>query len=418
MKGTEEAGPWEMALQQLDEVAERMNLESWIHKKLRKPRRELIVSVPIKMDDGSVEVFSGYRVQHTTTLGPSKGGLRYSPDVNLDEVRALAMWMSWKCAIAGLPYGGAKGGIACNPKVMSQGEIERVTRRYTSEIIGMIGPERDIPAPDVNTNPQVMAWIMDTYSVNRGYSVPAIVTGKPIVLGGSQGREEATGRGASFCVLNALKHLNLNPEETKVAIQGYGNVGSAAGKILQQEGIKVVAVSDSRGGIYNPEGLDTQKVFEQKKKTGSVVEYKEAERVSGKELLELECDVLVPAALENQIGKNNASRVKAKLIVEGANGPTTPEADRILEDKGILVVPDILANAGGVIVSYFEWVQGMERYFWTKQEVNSKLKTIMDKSFNNVLNLSLKEKVSMRLAALMLAINRIAEATKLRGLYP
>lgn len=418
MESYNKASPWEMALQQLDEVAEKMELEPWIHKKLRKPRRELIVSAPIRMDNNSVEVFTGYRVQHTTTLGPSKGGLRYSSDVDLDEVRALAMWMSWKCAIAGLPYGGAKGGITCNPKIMSQGEIERVTRRYTSEIIGMIGPERDVPAPDVNTNPQVMAWIMDTYSVNRGYSVPAIVTGKPIVLGGSQGREEATGRGASFCVLNALKHLCLDPEGVKVVIQGYGNVGSAAGKILQQEGIKVVAVSDSRGGIYNPEGLDTQKVFEQKKKTGSVVEYKEAEQVSGKELLELECDVLVPAALENQIGENNAPKVKAKIIVEGANGPTTPEADKILEDRDILIVPDILANAGGVIVSYFEWIQGMERYFWTKQEVNSKLKKIIDKSFYSVLDLSTEQKVSMRLAALMLAVNRIAEATKLRGLYP
>jgi len=418
MEKNNKANPWEIALQQLDEVAEKINLEAWIHKKIRKPRRELIVSIPVRMDDGLVEVFTGYRVQHSTTLGPSKGGVRYFPNVDLDEVRALAMWMSWKCAIAGLPYGGAKGGIACDPEKMSQGEIERLTRRYTSEIISMIGPEKDIPAPDVNTNPQVMAWMMDTYSVNRGYSVPAVVTGKPLVLGGSLGRSEATGRGVSFCVLNALKHLHLNPEEAEVVIQGYGNVGSAAGVILHKEGVKIIGIGDIKGALYNHEGLDVQKVLEHRKKTGFIVGYKEAEPITNEELLELKCDVLIPAAMENQIKEDNASKIKAKLVVEGANGPTTPEADKILEDRGIFVVPDVLANAGGVIVSYFEWVQGMERYFWTEEEVNSKLKGIMDRNFYRVLDLSIKEKVNMRLAALMLAVKRIAEATKLRGLYP
>jgi len=410
--------PWKIALQQLDEVAEKINLEPWIHKKIRKSRRELIVSIPVRMDDDSVEVFTGYRVQHSIILGPTKGGVRYFPDVDLDEVRALAMWMSWKCAIAGLPYGGAKGGIACDPEKMSQGEIERLTRRYTSEIISMIGPEKDIPAPDVNTNPQVMAWMMDTYSVNRGYSVPAVVTGKPLVLGGSQGRSEATGRGVSFCVLNTLKHLHLNPEETEVVIQGYGNVGSAAGVILHKEGVKIIGIGDIKGALYNSKGLDAQKVLEHRKKTGFIVGYKEAESITNEELLELKCDVLIPAAMENQIREDNASKIKVKLIIEGANGPTTPEADKILEDRGIFVVPDVLANAGGVIVSYFEWVQGMERYFWTEEEVNSKLKGIMDRNFYSVLDLSIKEKVTMRLAALMLAVKRIAEATKLRGLYP
>jgi len=418
MANTKKTNSWEIALHQLDEVAEKINLEPWIHKKIRKPRRELVVSVPVRMDNGLVEVFTGYRVQHSTTLGPSKGGVRYFPDVDLDEVRALAMWMSWKCAIAGLPYGGAKGGIACDPEKMSQGEIERLTRRYTSEIISMIGPEKDIPAPDVNTNPQVMAWMMDTYSVNRGYSVPAVVTGKPLVLGGSLGRSEATGRGVSFCVLNALKHLHLNPEGVEVVIQGYGNVGSAAGVILHKQGVKIIGIGDIKGAIYNHRGLDAQKVLEHREKTGFIVGYKEAEPITNEELLQLKCDVLIPAAMENQIREDNASKIEAKLIVEGANGPTTPEADKILEDRSIFIVPDILANSGGVIVSYFEWVQGMERYFWTEDEVNSKLKKIMDRNFYNVLDLSTKEKVSMRMAALMLAVKRIAEATKLRGLYP
>ena len=410
--------PWQHALQQLDEIAERIELESWIHKKLRHPKRELIVSIPVRMDDGSVEVFTGYRVQHNITLGPAKGGIRYHPEVTLDEMRALAMWMTWKCAVVSFPYGGAKGGVACEPTKLSPQELERLTRRYTSEILGMIGPEKDIPAPDINTNSQVMAWIMDTYSVDRGYSVPGVVTGKPVVLGGSLGREEATGRGVFFTLLNTLKHLDQSIEEKKVVIQGFGKVGSVVAKLLHEEGAKIIAISEVDGGIYNPKGLDPEKVQAHKREAGSVVGFKDAEFITNEELFKLECDILIPAATEEQITEENAPQIKASVIVEAANGPTSPPADRILKSRKILVVPDILANAGGVTVSYFEWVQGMQGYFWSEREVNLKLRDIMTQAFHRVLEVSLQEKVDMRTAALMVAVRRVAEATRLRGLYP
>lgn len=409
---------WDFAREQLDSAAEKLNLESWIHKRLAQPRRELTVSIPIKMDNGEVGIFTGHRVQHSLTLGPTKGGIRYHPEVTLDEVKALAMWMSWKCSLVELPYGGAKGAVVCNPKEMSLGELERLTRRYASEIIDIIGPEKDIPAPDVNTNPQVMAWIMDTFSMNRGYSVPGVVTGKPLVIGGSKGRSEATGRGVSFSALNAIKHLGMNPENTRVVTQGFGNVGSVAARILSEEGVNIVGISDSRGGIYNPKGLNPHQVLAHKRESGSVIEFKEADFVTNEELLGLDCDMLIPAALENQITHANADKIQARTIIEGANGPTTPDADRILEEREVLLVPDILANAGGVIVSYLEWVQAMERYFWEKKEVNEKLEGIMMRSFKRVLELSSEKKVTMRMAALMIAIDRVAEAMRVRGLYP
>ncbi len=410
--------PWDFARQQLHNAAEKINLEPGVHKRLRQSRRELTVSIPVKMDNGEVDVFTGYRVQHCLSLGPTKGGIRYHPQLTLDVVRALAMWMSWKCALVGLPYGGAKGGVICNPKEMSLEELERLTRRYTSEIIDIIGPEKDIPAPDVNTNPQVMAWIMDTFSVNRGYSVPGVVTGKPLVIGGSKGRNEATGRGVSFSALNSLKHLDINREDTRVVVQGFGNVGSIAAEILYREKLNIIALSDIKGGIYNPKGLNLHQVLTHTKESGSVIDFKGADFVTNEELLQLDCDMLIPAALENQITGANADKIQAGIIVEGANGPTTPDADRVLEERKIFLVPDILANAGGVIVSYLEWVQAMERYFWEKKEVNQKLEYIMTTSFNRVLELSSQKKVSMRMAALMIAIDRVAEAMRIRGLYP
>lgn len=409
---------WQFALQQLDEVAKKTNLEPWIHQKLRSPRRELIVSIPVKMDDGSVEIFTGYRVQHNFTTGPAKGGLRYHPDVTLDDMRALAMWMTWKCALVGLPFGGAKGGVNCDPKKMSQGELERLTRRYTSEIINMIGPEKDIPAPDLGTDSQIMAWIMDTYSVNRGYSVPGVVTGKPIAIGGSQGRRDATGRGVVFISLNTLKYLNRSIGNINVVVQGFGKVGSIVAKFLHREKANIIAISEVNGGIYNAKGLDPAKVEAHKIEAGSVLGYKGADSITNRELLELKCDLLIPAATQNQITEENAPHIKAKIIVEAANGPTTPAADRILNSNGIVVVPDILANAGGVTVSYFEWVQGTQSYFWTEREVNLRLRNIMDKAFDRVLNMALRRKIGMRLAALMLAVDKVARASKLRGLYP
>lgn len=409
---------WESALCQLDEVAVKIDLEPWIHKKLRKCRRELVVSVPVRMDDGSVKIFTGYRVQHNTTPGPSKGGIRYDPGVTLDIMKALAMWMTWKCAVVKLPFGGAKGGVICNPFDMSQRELERLTREYTSEISNMIGPEKDIPAPDLNTNPQIMAWIMDTFSMNRGYSVPGVVTGKPIVLGGSKGRIEATGRGVVFTVLNTLKHQDMNLNDTRVVIQGFGNVGSVAAKKLYEEGLNIIALSDIEGGIYNPKGLDPHQVLIHAKESGSVINFKRADFVTNEELLQLDCDTLIPAALENQITEANADKIKARIIVEGANGPTTPAADRILDSEDIFVVPDILANAGGVTVSYLEWVQAAQCYFWSEKDVNLKLQDMMKKAFDSVLKMALEKKVSMRSAALMLAIDRVAQATRLRGLYP
>ena len=409
---------WQTVLQQLDETAKRINLESWIHKKLRKSKKELTVSIPVKMDNGSVEIFTGYRVQHNITRGPAKGGIRYFPGVTLDEIKALAMLMTWKCAVVNLPFGGAKGGVVCNPLKMSEEELERLTRRYTSEIISIIGPERDIPAPDIATNSQTMAWIMDTYSIDKGYSVPGVVTGKPIAIGGSEGRTKATGRGVVYTLFNTLKHLDLNIEGEKVVIQGYGKVGSVVANLLFKEGCKIIGIGEIDGAVYNPDGLNINKLNKYREKSGSVVGFKEAESISNKKVLELKCDILIPAALENQVTEDNASRIKAKIIVEAANGPITPAADKILKEKKIFIVPDILANAGGVTVSYFEWVQGLQSYFWTEREVNLKLRDIITKAFYKVLEISLKKKVPMRMAAYILAVNRVAEATRIRGLYP
>ncbi len=410
--------PWEMALEQLDSVARKMKLNPNVHAILRHPKKSLIVSIPVRMDNGSVRVFTGYRVQHNISRGPGKGGIRYHPDVTLDGVKAMAMWMTWKCAIVNIPFGGAKGGIVCKPEEMSSDELERLTRRYTSEIILMIGPERDIPAPDVNTNQQIMAWIMDTYSIDKGYSVPGVVTGKPLSIGGSLGRNEATARGCVYTLMSAVKYLGLDLHRQRVVVQGYGNVGWNSAKLLFEQGCKIIGVSDVEGGIYNSDGLDPYKVYEHSRKTGSVVNYKEAENLTNQELLTLNCDILMPAAIETQITKSNARRIKAKVLLEAANGPTTPEADKILEDKGIFVIPDILANAGGVTVSYFEWVQGMQAYFWSEREINLKLRDIMQKAFDNVYRLSRKKKVTMRTAAYILAVSRVADAHLTRGLYP
>jgi glutamate dehydrogenase (NAD(P)+) len=410
--------PFQMAQRQFDNAAKYLDLKAGIKAKLRVPKRELTVYFPVKMDDGSIQMFTGHRVQHNLSRGPAKGGIRYHPDVTLDEVRALAMWMTWKCAVVGIPYGGAKGGVVCNPKQMSERELERLTRRFTSEIIMFIGPDSDIPAPDVNTDAQTMAWIMDTYSMTKGYSVPAVVTGKPVEIGGSLGRREATGRGVMFTTREALKHLGMPIEGVRVVVQGFGNVGAIGAELLQELGCTVIAVSDSRGGVYNPKGLDARDVMRHKKETGAVAGYPGTDAVTNKELLELDCEVLVPAALENEITKENADRLKARVIAEGANGPTTPEADDILFDKGSFVIPDILANAGGVTVSYFEWVQGLQNFFWTEEEVNQNLEKIMVKAFQDVLAISQRREVNMRIAAYILAIDRVATATLLRGIYP
>lgn len=412
------ASAWEAALSQLDEAARTMELDPGVHEVLRQPKRILTVAVPTRMDDGSVSVFTGYRVHHSTTRGPSKGGIRYHPDVDVDEVKALAMWMTWKCAIVGIPYGGAKGGVAVDPKRLSLGELERMTRRYAAEILPLVGPERDIPAPDVGTNPQVMAWIMDTYSMNVGYSVPGVVTGKPVSVGGSLGREEATGRGVMYTTSATMKHLGMAVEDTRVAIQGYGNVGGVAAELLFDLGCKIVAASDSRGGVYNPAGLSPADLSAHKAETGSVAGFDGSEPITNEDLLTVDCDVLIPSALEGELTAENADRVKATVIVEGANGPTTPEADEIFHDRGVLVVPDILANSGGVTVSYFEWVQDIQAFFWTEDEVNARLRTMMEHSYGDVLALAEDRKVPMRLAATMLGVSRVAEAHKTRGLYP
>ncbi|MHA1650728.1 MAG: Glu/Leu/Phe/Val family dehydrogenase [Candidatus Helarchaeota archaeon] len=415
-----EENPYQNALKQLEIAAKQINLEPWIHEILKHCMQISVVSLPIKMDDGTVKVFTGYRAQHSTALGPSKGGIRYSPDVTMDEIKALSMWMTWKCAVAELPYGGAKGGIVCDPKKLSRGELERLTRRYTYAIINMLGPKKDVPAPDINTDKQVMAWIMDSYSIGVGETTLGVVTGKPISIGGSQGRECATGRGLSYVAREICKKLGvaLGPETT-VAIQGYGNVGSVVGVILGQEmGCKIVGVSDIMGGVYNPNGIDPLLLKKHKNETGSVVGFPGTQDITNEELLALDCDILVPAAVENQITKKNARNVRAKLIIEGANGPTTTEADAILEKEGIIVVPDILANSGGVIVSYFEWVQDLYSYFWDIDRVNQELERHIVKAFHKVYNLAQEKDVSLRTAAYMLAVGRIAEAIRVRGLYP
>ena len=407
-----------VAVEQFDIAADVLGLDDDMRKILRYCQRELTVNFPVEMDDGSVEVFTGHRVQHNTGPGPTKGGIRYHQDVTLAEVKALAMWMTWKCAVVGLPYGGAKGGVQVNPKLLSQNELQNLTRRYTTEIQPFIGPNQDIPAPDVNTNPQIMAWLMDTYSMNVGYSVPGVTTGKPIVLGGSEGRSEATGRGCVFAIENAAKVIGLDLAGSRTVVQGFGNAGSVAARLMTELDSKVVAVSDSRGGIYNPNGLDLAAVSAHKARTGTVQGYSEAENVTNEEILVLPTEILIPAALENQITADNAGLIQARLIAEAANGPTTPEADAIIYDRGIFVLPDIFANAGGVTVSYFEWVQALQAFPWTERQVNERWRQIMEKAFAAVYGTATKYSVHMRTAALVRAIDRVAEFTRLRGIYP
>jgi glutamate dehydrogenase (NAD(P)+) len=388
--------------------------------RLRQTERELIVNFPVEMDDGSEQMFTGYRVQHSSARGPTKGGLRYHPDVTLDEVRALAMWMTWKCATVGIPFGGAKGGVICDPRLFSERELERLSRRFGSEISIIIDPEADIPAPDVNTNPQIMAWIMDAYASKRGrgFSAPAVITGKPVEVGGSEGRKEATGRGVMITVARALQHLEQPLEGARVVVQGYGNAGAISAILLQERGARIVAASDSRAAVYNPDGLDADALLRHKSENGLVASFPGSDAVTGEELLELDCDVLVPSALENQITAANADRIRARVIAEAANGPTTPDADDILYERGIFVIPDILCNAGGVTVSYFEWVQNLQRFPWDEETVNSQLQQIMTRSFDEVLAVAQEKQVNMRIAAYIRAIALVAAATEVRGTQP
>jgi len=413
-----EKSVYQIAVEQYDHAVRYLALSPGLAEMLRQPKRELTVHFPVKMDDGSVRMFTGYRVQHSLAPGPGKGGVRYHPAVTLDEVKALAMWMCWKCAVVNLPYGGAKGGVICDPKHMSQGELERLTRRYTAEISCIIGPMTDIPAPDVNTNSQTMAWMMDTYSMHSGEQALAVVTGKPVEVGGSLGRVEATGRGVVITALEALRVKGIDPQGATAVVQGYGNVGAISAYLLQDEGLKIIAVSDSVGGINNPLGLDARNVLRFKQQTGSVVGYPGAEVITNEQLLALPCDLLVPAALEGAIHRGNAETIQARVIAEGANGPLTPEADEILECKGVLIVPDVLANAGGVTVSYFEWVQDLQIYYWTEAEVNARLREHVMRSFNEILAIAREKGVSLRIAAYIKAISRVARAIELRGIYP
>jgi len=406
-----------MAVQQFDIAAAKLNVDANVASRLRRPDRALIVSVPIRMDDGKVQVFTGYRVQHNDVLGPFKGGIRYHPEVNLGEVSALAMWMTWKCSLVGLPLGGAKGGVTCDPAELSRQELQSMTRRYTAEILNFIGPEIDIPAPDLGTNEQVMAWIMDTFSQHKGHAVPEIVTGKPVDIGGTLGRREATGRGVVYTIIEAAKHLSIDLARCTAVVQGFGNVGSVAVKELANIGVKIIGVADRTGGFYDSKGLPVQKLLELADKYHSLENCPYGQKISNAEVLELKCDILVPAALEMQITKENADRLQCRILAEGANGPTTLEADAILKEKGVFLIPDILANAGGVVVSYFEWVQDLQNFFWTEQEVNQKLRDILVRAFREVLDMSQREKVDMRLAALMIGIERVERAMLWRGLY-
>ena len=414
----ETLNPFEIAQAQFDDAAERLKLDPWLREVLRRPKRQLVVSIPTKMDDGSIKVFEGYRVQHNLARGPAKGGIRYHPSVTLDEVKALAAWMTWKCATVNIPYGGGKGGVVCNPKQMSLRELENMTRRYASEISIIIGPERDIPAPDVYTNAQTMAWIMDTYSMTVGSTQLGVVTGKPIPIGGSQGRSEATARGVQFVTREACREKKIPLRGARVAVQGFGNAGSIAARLLSEDGATIIAVSDSSGGIHSPKGLDIKAVQAHKDKTGSLRGYPEAEPISNEKLLELDCEILVPAALENQITLDNVARIRARIVAEAANGPTTPGADEVLHKKGVFLIPDILANAGGVTVSYFEWVQSLQAFFWEEAQVNQHLEKVMTRAFQEVLATSKKYGVHMRTAAYILAVGRVAEATRIRGIYP
>jgi len=418
VKAAQREDAWEVALRQFNIAADYLPLKRGIREFLAYPKRELTVNFPVKMDDGSVRIFTGYRVHHSTVLGPTKGGIRYHQDVTLNEVRALAMWMTWKCAVAGLPYGGAKGGVVVNPKELSQDELEHLTRRYASEISILMSPEGDIPAPDVNTNPQTMAWIMDTYSMHRGYSTPSVVTGKPVSIGGSLGRVEATGRGVMLAARETARQLGTSLSGKTVVVEGYGNVGSIAASLLADQGCTIVAASDTKGGVYTPKGFDPRALLKWKAEHGSVVGFPGTDRVTDEELLELPCDILVPSALESAITGRNAARIKARMIVEGANGPTTPDADQVLDASGVTVVPDIYANAGGVIVSYFEWVQGLQQFFWSEEEVNQNLERLMVRSFAQIWKTSQEKKTNLRTAALIRAIERVADALMTRGIYP
>jgi glutamate dehydrogenase/leucine dehydrogenase len=410
--------PYDVALENFDIAAEHLELQDDVAAMIKYPERALIVNMPVRMDDGRIVHFEGFRVQHNTARGPAKGGIRYHPNVTLDEVRALATWMTWKCAVVNIPFGGGKGGVTCNPKKLSMGETERLTRRYASSILPLIGPEQDIPAPDVYTSPQIMAWIMDTYSMTKGYSVPGVVTGKPISLGGSLGRNEATGRGVFYTIQSACEHLRIPLKGSKVVVQGFGNAGSVAAHLLDSHQAYVVAVNDSKGCVHNKDGLDIPKLMLHKERTGSVVGFAGSESISERQLFSLDCDILVPAALENAIHAENASLLKAKIVAEAANGPCTPEADAILDEAECFVIPDILCNAGGVTVSYFEWVQDEQHLFWEAQDIYNRLERVMKTSFEDVLRIQRDRKVSMRIAANMLGVGRVAEAIQLRGLYP
>jgi glutamate dehydrogenase (NAD(P)+) len=412
-----ETNPWASAEARFDEAAELLGLDEGLRKILRTAALELKVSVPVVLDDGRYEVFTGYRVQHSIVRGPSKGGIRFAPDVTLDEVRALAAWMTWKCAVVNIPFGGGKGGVICDPDLLSPGELERITRRYTSEIMDIIGPERDVPAPDINTNPQTMAWVMDTYSMHKRQTVTAVVTGKPFALGGSRGRTEATGRGCMIVTMQALRRFGLDPAHTRVVIQGFGNVGGMSARLMARSGFKIICIIEYDGAVYNPTGLNIDALMQHRQETGSITGFAEGEDIDRDSAFFLDCDVLLPAAKENVITTANADRIKAKIICEGANGPTTSEADAILAEKKIFVIPDILANAGGVTVSYFEWVQDRQGFFWNEQLVNGRLEEIMVNSFRDVVSYAEKHQVHNRLAAYMLAIDRVASALQTRGLY-
>ena len=412
-----EENPFEAMMERFDHAAKLLNLDPGLYKILRHPEKQLIVSVPVLRDNGDVEVYTGYRVLYNTSRGPAKGGIRFDLNVTLDEVKALAAWMTWKCAVVNIPFGGAKGGVICDPTTMSMAELERVTRRYTSGIIDVLGPDSDVPAPDVNTNERVMAWIMDTYSMHKRHTVTAVVTGKPVEMGGSLGRREATGRGCMFVTREALKRIGIPMNQARVAVMGFGNVGSISADLLAKEGATIVAVSDKSGGLINPKGLDVPDLIQWVREHRQLAGYPKAEAITNEQLITCDCDVLVPAALENVITSKNAPKIKAKIICEGANGPTTPGADKILQDKGIFVIPDILANAGGVTVSYFEWVQDRGGYFWDEVTVNNRLEQIMVKSFNDVVALADKHKVNTRIASYIVAIDRVAAMHRLRGMY-
>ncbi len=412
-----EKNPWLAAAARFDEAATRLKLDDGMRKVLGTAAREITVHIPVQLDDGRLEVFTGYRVQHSVARGPAKGGIRFSPDVSLDEVRALASWMTWKCAVVNIPFGGAKGGVICDPNVLSTSELEKITRRYTAEIIDYIGPERDVPAPDVNTNDQTMAWIMDTYSMHSRHTVTAVVTGKPMALGGSRGRPEATGRGCMMVTLKALAQLGMRPETSRVVIQGFGNVGGMAARLMSAAGFRIVAIVEYDGAVYNPHGLDIAALQKHRKETGSIVEFAGGEDMDRNEAMFLECEVLIPAATENVIHSGNADRIRCRILCEGANGPTTPLADEVLAEKKVFVIPDILANAGGVTVSYFEWVQDRQGFFWNEALVNERLKEIMDESFDAIVEYAGRHEVNNRTAAYMVALDRVAEAIRLRGIY-